>query len=1031
MSTPRPHLLPSFDPGKAKIAELRGILLEHDIPYASNAKKADLVKLFEKHVRPQAATLLAQSSSVRPSTHGILDGESQSGSLHELDTDSEEEHRFEAEQAAAKKGGKGRKSVRGRKSLSEAIAALEKEKEDERAKGRTTRKQPSLAGKKGKGQVREPERESQGGQEEDELALSGEEEEEPIRHVSPKKRKAQDAPATPRLSTLVQEQQDSPFSDFNPFQSGGEETPGREVKRRKSSLGPERLKERKSQILGGRKSMPASSLSTSHMHDASSSPDQSAAPDQSAGGWATSSSSSPKKARKSELPPPVPPVPALKPSSFFAAPPTTGSGSRSAPASARKDVNRMEEDVSMGRKGKERTSAPAKVPEPEPEDEEEEEGEEEEEEEEHEDEEDVEMADEEPAYEYGAEEQAHDESMEDEEMALDDEPEPTPAPQARAASRPRASAGGTPLGQKYMVPVSKVKTTPPHIAEQLRQFESGGSATASSSLHPTPAKVQPQKQETRTISVQERHRLGRHSEPSSRNSPAVKKLLSQVGPAAETGSPAKGTPPRRSLPVAAERQLAATPGGRAAPAPPTPKNALREAIVFPSPRRRGSSPSNSTSTIGYLASSIPGEVVHLAKWGLLAFLVLYAFWYRQETLAAGFCDSSSSTAANTNALTSSRSLTGQTSLAFPSLPRLPPSILSTLDRTGVRPSCTSCPSHGLCTPVGLFGGCTTDYVPRPSLLRTLSLGLIPAAPRCEADTEKQVAVAKQAASAARVLRRRKGEVMCERRVERGRRKEAKALRLEELAGEEDLNLAEEAYVYGLEADGVMVALQRENEASGAPFPEDVFDEISRLALRDLDTHGEVIVWQNGDTFWYASKTADMSLSCRAKLAAIRSAKKHKLSLFGIFSTLAVVLWVRQKFRNRVEDKERVRQLVQAALRQLQQQERSHLTSPASFPYPHLAPSHLRDLLLTSVHSPSRRAELWRQVEKVVEGNANVRVGEVEVGGEEMRGWRWIGPTTVERTVESGQGTDGEGKEMVQVRGGVVGTPGKGTPGRSR
>ncbi|GAA5900838.1 hypothetical protein JCM6882_007677 [Rhodosporidiobolus microsporus] len=1077
MSTPRPHLLPSFDPSKAKIAELRGILLEHDIPYASNAKKTDLVKLFEKHVRPQAATLLAASSAVRPSSHGILDGESQSGSLHELDTDSEEERRFEEEQAQARK--KGRKSLgakgKGRKSLSEAIKALEGE--EEAAEGGKTPRKPSLAGKgkkparKGKGKEREEEEDDDddtsedelaarpksakkgrkssrpepepelGSEEDDELAGMQVEEEEPARHVSPKKRKAQDppAPATPRdLPTLkthqsaLKQQLESPFSDYNPFQSGGEETPGRDAKRRKSSLGPKRLKERKSQTFGGRKSMPApsSSLSQSHADDherADSSPHAAGT----AGEWASSAPSPAKRARKSD----VPPVPKLAASSFFAQPGGgaggSGSGVRSAPPGSVRKERRPAEDG--GREGKKRRSAPVVEPEPEPQEDEEDEEDEEVEEEE---EEDVEMADE-PAYDQ--EEEEDPEASFEQEMALEEqddeayEPEPEPEPAPRSASRgPRTSAGGTPLGQKYMVPVAKVKTTPPHIAEQLRQFNAASSASANGSGTPAKAYVpqqqQQQQHDTRTVSIQEKHHLGRHSEPSPRDSPAVKKLLSQVGPSSSGSSPAgaQGTPPRRSLPVAAERQLA-TRAPRAAPAPPTPKSALRDAVVFSSPQRsRFASSLGETGSV--LASSIPADLARVLKWALVGLLALYAAWYREETLAAGFCDTSSSALASSNPLVSSRASSGQTSLAFPSLPSLPSPLLHALDSTGLRPSCTPCPSHGVCSQ-SLFTGCTADYVPRPSLLRTLTLGLVPAAPTCEADTEKQVAVARQASVAGRVLRRRRGEVMCERRVERGRKREAKALGLGEIAGEEEEEgRAEEAYVYGLEAEGVMKALARENEASGAPFSDEVFDEISRLALRDLDTHGEVIVWQNGDTFWYASKTAEMSLSCRARLAAIRSAKKHKLSLFSILSTLFAALWARQKLRRRVEDKERVRQLVQAALRQLQQQERSHYASPALVPYPHLAPSHLRDLLLTSVHSPARRAALWTQVEKVVEGNANVRVGEVEVGGEEMRGWRWTGPTqAIEDATGRGGREEGQ-KEMVQVGQGVVGTPtGKGTP----
>ena len=60
---------------------------------------------------------------------------------------------------------------------------------------------------------------------------------------------------------------------------------------------------------------------------------------------------------------------------------------------------------------------------------------------------------------------------------------------------------------------------------------------------------------------------------------------------------------------------------------------------------------------------------------------------------------------------------------------------------------------------------------------------------------------------------------------------------------------------------------------------------------------------------------------------------------------------------------------------------------------------MRDLILQDEHSPRRRAELWKRVEKIVEGNANVRVADVEQYGEEMRGWLWTGPSG---RIEAGQ-----------------------------
>ncbi|GAA6036951.1 hypothetical protein JCM8097_005475 [Rhodosporidiobolus ruineniae] len=1022
MADPRPHLLPDYDPATSKVNELRGILNEHEIPYPSNAKKPQLVLLFERHIRPLAPALLAQSSAVRPSSQGILDGDSHNGSLEELN-DSEDEREEERR----------RRKISGRKSV-----------------GRRKSEVAAPARGKGKGRARDPTpSEDEAGDDEDnsedELAMDVDQDEEDesssdddaprVRKkasslaVSPRKRKAQetDTPKAGRnkprtsLSEMLAAQEaeaakappsalkrhkhlldDDParapaspaasetFSDYNPFQSAGEDTPGREVKRRKSSAGPSALKPRRSALpptpsgstsslaaghpAKSRKSMPASlAVPSPSSHSASA-----------AGAW-SDAGPSPAKKRKSDLPPPVPAVPAVPSAapaarkSLFA--PTAASSFHSSPAST--SGSALKRTPSLAGKGKKRRVEREPTPEPEPEPELEEE---EEEEEEHEVEEEM-REDEEEDYPPQAEE--------DEDVSMDVDPVPSrspsppppPAPAPASAKKPRTSAGGTPLGvgRKSMVPVDRVKVTPPDVAAQLRAFE----ARQAQAQAAQEQQEHEERQRVQQVTVRTEEKRSRASEPHRR-----------VQAAAGGG----GTP-RRSVPAAAERQVV-----RAAPAPPQLKP-LKDAIVL--------RPPPSASSAGFdLSRLVASPLFRLVLLGLLA---TYGLWYRAETLAVGFCDSSSPT----NPILLARSSTGQTSAALPSLPSLPSPVLSFLDASHLRPSCTPCPSHGVCAS-SLLVGCEADYVPRPSLLRSLTLGLITSAPSCEADTEKQVAVARQAASAGRVLRRRKGEVMCVRKVERARRREAKSLGIEEREGAG----AEEAWVYGLEAEGVLGALRAENEASGKPFPEDVLDEINRLALRDLEQHGEVVVWQHGTTYWYASKVADMPLSCRARLAAIRSAKKHKLPLLGIFSALAAVWWARRKLHKRKEDQKLVKELVQTTLRHLQAQERAHQSplGAVSAPYPYLAPSHLFDLLLDPLlFSSSRRRVLWAAVTRAVEGNANVRTREVEQGGEEMRGWEWTGPRVGGYVKGAGEGEEGDGegaREMVQVggRGTPVGTP---------
>jgi hypothetical protein len=88
---------------------------------------------------------------------------------------------------------------------------------------------------------------------------------------------------------------------------------------------------------------------------------------------------------------------------------------------------------------------------------------------------------------------------------------------------------------------------------------------------------------------------------------------------------------------------------------------------------------------------------------------------------------------------------------------------------------------------------------------------------------------------------------------------------------------------------------------------------------------------------------------------------------------------------------RVAELVQTALDTLRAQERAYHTDPLSASAPYLSSLQLRDVVLAEEHSVPARARLWAKVERVVEGNANVRANLEEVGGgDEMRVWRWVG-----------------------------------------
>ncbi|GAA5845641.1 hypothetical protein JCM9279_006059 [Rhodotorula babjevae] len=910
MSTPS-YLLPGFDPTKAKVAELRGYLLAHDVQYSSIAKKPQLVALYEQHIRPQAPALLAQLRGVRPSTAGILDGESAGAtSLKDLDTDSDADSPDDAPPP--------KQRSRSRKSLSAAVAAAD---DAPVAKGKGKGKLASST----KSKARAPPRRDDSGDEDEDESMdeqpaevapppkkrgrprksikprspspdamdvdedndmyepagdsiapvvdnddNGSDSDDPSTRprsrprpaasssASPNKKRKE--PSTPRLSELVK-QADSPgsgnFSDFNPFQSGGEETPDRVTKRRKSSVGPSRLGKAgeasasASSRLASRKSLPA----TVHHRDRD--VDR-------AGSWADSPNTSAKRARAS-------------------------------------------------------TAFEQHAPEYEPE--------------------------------------------------YEDDVPPVPALPAsvRAKQQQRASLGtasGAPIGVPYMVPVAKVKTTPPQVAEMLRQHEAAQRASAPATASPSSSATKP-----------------KDKPPQLYSSPRTR----VAGPSPHARARSSSSPDDDRISAAARTAKRQVVGQG--------KHLGADVI-----RLRDASPSSSAREAALVALPSPRTVRRAALFALVALVLALVLWRRAETIAAGYCDP--------NAPSNERTAARRTSLALPSLPDLSPSADALLDSTGLRPGCTACPQHGHCAH-GDFVGCELDHVPvEPGLVRTLG-GLLPAPSVCVPDTAKQVAVARQASAGAHVLRHRRGEVVC-RGLERARRRER----------EHGAGAREDAYVFGMDAVKVLDEMARANELAREPISDEYVDEINRLALRDLEAHGEVVVWQNGNEYWYASKTADMSLGCRTRLFAKNWVKQHKISLAGLFAALAGVAWARHKLAQRKRDEVRKDQLVVVALHQLQQQARSHLADPIHVPFAHVAPSHLRDLVLQDEHSPARRAALWHRVAHVVEGNANVRVKDVEIGGEELRGWEWTGP--VMGGAGAGEvargGAGGEEERQVMVEG---------------
>ncbi|KAI2618386.1 Man1-Src1p-C-terminal domain-containing protein [Hypoxylon sp. NC1633] len=74
------YLQPGFDAKTLTIPRLRSILVAHNVPYSSSAKKGQLVDIFNEQVVPQSKKILAARARAKRSSKGIVDAESQSSS---------------------------------------------------------------------------------------------------------------------------------------------------------------------------------------------------------------------------------------------------------------------------------------------------------------------------------------------------------------------------------------------------------------------------------------------------------------------------------------------------------------------------------------------------------------------------------------------------------------------------------------------------------------------------------------------------------------------------------------------------------------------------------------------------------------------------------------------------------------------------------------------------------------------------------------------------------------------------------------
>lgn len=120
---------------------------------------------------------------------------------------------------------------------------------------------------------------------------------------------------------------------------------------------------------------------------------------------------------------------------------------------------------------------------------------------------------------------------------------------------------------------------------------------------------------------------------------------------------------------------------------------------------------------------------------------------------------------------------------------------------------------------------------------------------------------------------------------------------------------------------------------------------------------------------------------RAALARYRS------ELGGILGLVAIGIVVRVWNNRRTEYNSKINTIVVEAFRQLSRQQKKCDSDIRGLTPRYVPAAHLRDSIFVDV---DQRDKQWKEVQRRIELNSNVRVRQMEVHGEIMRVFEWVG-----------------------------------------
>ncbi|OTB14422.1 hypothetical protein K445DRAFT_62911 [Daldinia sp. EC12] len=355
-------------------------------------------------------------------------------------------------------------------------------------------------------------------------------------------------------------------------------------------------------------------------------------------------------------------------------------------------------------------------------------------------------------------------------------------------------------------------------------------------------------------------------------------------------------------------------------------------------------------------------------------LSIYAGWYRQEKIAVGYCGVGQVGSSIPNEIETPE----WAQSVLPPQITVPQSVIDTLE-----PQCEPCPPHAYCY-ADYSVRCEQDYILKP---HPLSLGgVVPLPPTCEPDGVKVRRVQAVADKAIEELRERTAKYECGEPInEEGTKLETPAIEEQEL--KEIINRKRSKKMNNQEFEDLW----------GSALGEIKAREEVEVEVKDPSGHHRIS--DSGsvpNTYLTSTSLARISISCAVRRSIRLGLARYRFHISFVIAMIATAIYAQARYKANRAAAAQVPALVDLVLERLAHQKQ---LGDEDIDDPWLFLPNLRDDVLRSVHSLSRREKIWQRVKAVVEQNSNVRTSQREGrSGEVGRAWEWIGPTVGDHSV---------------------------------